>query len=235
MYLRPSFQVRAPFCFYTEWFMKCLTKEQKRSSNNPREWDTTTTSPFLSIRPSQSASHVTLNEERRPPEPAIIHSRVMNVPAFRRTHHSIHSDNITVAAPAPTSRVQHNPSPVLFLCNSITTTTTRSSIGYSVAAPVTYTLETVTYVRSHTAPRVRFLAPWSLKNQRGERTKVKEDNLGRSKREPKAPHLVCKDENLHTYHVDPCAACYRRLCARDAIVGVQSLRLFDARRGRLGV
>ena len=185
--------------------MKCFTKEQRRSSNNPRECDTTTTSPFLSIRPSQSASHVTLNhdhEERCPPEPAIIHSRVMNAPAFGEPITPSIATTITIVAnttrPRPLSVQLH----------------------YYHHHQVLHRLQRRHPSHLHTRNRHRCAkpytvpAPWSLKNQRGERTKVKEDDkfppsVARSG-SPKAPHLVCDAQRRKSTHV-PCGSLRRML------------------------
>ena len=134
---------------------ECFIKEQSCSSitrqsppNNPRECDTTTTtrpsSDFSSVGPSQSASQVTLNHDH---EGQPFHS-VINAPAFGKPISPSIATTTTVAAPAlPAESNTTCPRP---LAGNSTTTTTGSSIHYSVAThqPPTHTHSKLSYAQA---------------------------------------------------------------------------------------
>jgi hypothetical protein len=133
---------------------------QRRSSitrqsppNNPRECDNTTaTRPsydLSSVGPSQSASQVTLNHDHE--EHIAIHS-VINTPVLEEPVSAAIATTTTVAAAASASEPateSNTTRPRLPSGNrDSTTTTTRSSIRYSVATPAVYVLDTVTYAQA---------------------------------------------------------------------------------------
>jgi hypothetical protein len=140
----------------------------------------------------------------------------------RRTHLSIRSESSRPAAPTPPPAEfnTHRPRPP----SGNSTTTTGSSIRYSLATPASYQLETVTYAQAIPLHVGGSGAVIATETERAtDKGKAKENTTNSSKNSsvarsgsPYTPnsYATFKDESAYDY-ADPCASCHRRLCPRD--------------------